>query len=177
MLTAPRSPNAVVLLTTGWLDIYNADYPFAPELIKRDPPHYATTDNDGTFTFPPQKDHFLLVVANDTGYAFSTDKQLAKSNTLTPPPLGLTINGTLLINNLPAPNIPIHTDCIPLPNPSDGPGIQHDTRTDNNGHFTIPHAPGGDYQILTARSPTPHSPRKTIPPPPRPIPRPHPPPH
>ncbi len=146
-------PHAVVLLITSRLNIHNADYPFTPELIKRDPYRYATTDNDGTFTFPPQKGHFLLVVANDTGYAFSTDKQLAQSGALLLYPWA-TINGTLLRpDGTPAPYVFINAFCQ-LPNPTFGPDIQYDTRTDNNGHFTIRHAPAGDYRFTAQTLPT-----------------------
>ena len=139
-------PNTRIFLSTGFLDIYDAALPFTPTDIQRDSAHYALTDKDGNFSFPPQIDPYLLIVSTDKGYVLLHSKEFDINKTLTLTPWS-TVEGTLRINNAPArAGIPLNAKTSSY---YDNPGCipQYNTTTDAHGPFTFTHVFAGEYLL------------------------------
>ncbi|MGN6368931.1 MAG: hypothetical protein ACTHN5_11785, partial [Phycisphaerae bacterium] len=135
--------NTTVELTTDLIDIYGNHHDHADH----DPAHFATTDKDGNFTFPPQADPYALLVVTDQGGAITKTKKFQPTRAITLAPW-CSVTGTVLSHNAPAKaGIPIQAETISYYPTEPSVSPHYSTTTDAAGHFTLTHLFPGEYSL------------------------------
>ncbi|MHB1557310.1 MAG: sigma-70 family RNA polymerase sigma factor, partial [Isosphaeraceae bacterium] len=99
----------------------------------------ATTDVDGHFALPPQKDDYLLVAVADAGYATVPRRDVREGGAIRLQPWAR-IEGTYRIGGIPVPGVELYSFDDDYP-PYDGQLHVQDfvlAKTDASGHFVMP---------------------------------------
>ena len=123
-------------------------YPFNPETLTDNPHNRTTTDNDGNFSLPPQSAPCFILAATDAGYVLMHSRVFEPAGAASLLHWS-TLEGTLQINNHPAPaGTPVTAYLGALQNRN--PATSRGTVTDARGHFTLAHLTAGDWQIMPA---------------------------
>ena len=112
------------------------------------------TDNQGRFALPPDPSITMIVAANRQGYAQVTPAELAANPVIQLDPWGR-VEGTFVINGKPCSNRIVSIGF------GQGGGLEtiscdwdaFESRTDDQGRFTIPMAPPGNHE-MTMIAPT-----------------------
>jgi hypothetical protein len=128
-----------VLMCTAMQGLYLSN----GKLSRADSTLIAKTTAQGRFSFPPETDPFLLVVANDTGYAEVTKKEITNSGQIQLQPWAR-IEGKLLQGGEPVAGYRIRLSPVRVGN-STGPHFfsRYQSTTNENGEFIFERvAPG-----------------------------------
>jgi len=115
----------------------------------RDPDwtYLCRTKADGRYSFPPEREPFMLVVLHEDGYAEATHEQLAASPDVTIQPWGR-IEGRLVRNGEPVASYPIRMFPIHVGTPSEPDFFpQYYAATDETGAFAFERVSPGAVRL------------------------------
>ncbi len=140
---------AFVYLETGegQLRLDNGDFYRGEKRLR------ATTDRDGHFALPPQKDDYLLVAVSDAGYAIFPRGDVREGGAIRLQPWAR-IEGTYKLGGVPMAGVELHSFDDDYP-PYDGRLHVQDyllAKTDDAGHFVMPRVLSG-RRVIRQRVP------------------------
>lgn len=127
----------VCLVASGdWIQIENGKIPE----YRRNACAHTLSSADGSFTLPPQKDDFALIVLAEQGSATRTRSQLNPDSTIIRLTPWAKINGTIYLHGKPAANTQVNGQSTPIALPGEkqvaGEDYQFTTRTDGTFELT-----------------------------------------
>jgi peroxiredoxin/protocatechuate 3,4-dioxygenase beta subunit len=117
------------------------------KLLRPEYAYFVKTGTDGTFSFPPETNSFLIAVLHDQGYAHVTSEQLSVSQRIQLRPWSQ-VKGRLVHDGKPVKNYQVRLSPIRIYNP-DSPHLsaQYYTRTDDEGRFAFTRVTPGPFVI------------------------------